>query len=177
VGEDGIMPVVSHPLPSRRSRLVYVHSFQDQISGASIPQLPARQPPRHPPCRSLPPERKVCPSFRRMATAWPFGRIAQGEMRSGSLMLTGLNPISLEKGPKAWTSTGYSEDRMNQRRKVSGKKLAVAALNPEFVLRRISQGPTCFSAHAGCLMRTTEIDFTMYCGARLWCERAGMILR
>jgi Tol biopolymer transport system component/DNA-binding winged helix-turn-helix (wHTH) protein len=29
VGEDGLMPVVSHPQPGRPSRLVYVRSFQD----------------------------------------------------------------------------------------------------------------------------------------------------
>ena len=46
VGEDGIMPVVSRPQPGRPPRLVYVRSFQDSISGASRPLLPARRPPR-----------------------------------------------------------------------------------------------------------------------------------
>ncbi len=48
VGEDGIMPAVSHPLPSRRSRLVYVHSFQDQNIwriNTSAPGAPSSAPP------------------------------------------------------------------------------------------------------------------------------------
>ena len=57
------------------------------------------------------------PSFRSMANIFPFSR----NCIPARIVSRAADPISLQKGAKAWPSTGHSHDCVNQLYRVSGK--------------------------------------------------------
>ena len=103
VGENGIMPVVSHPQPGRPSRLVYVRSTDVSEYLAHLDLRPRRSGVFSAQRGHRLHQRRTCPpSFPPMAAVSPLNPIARDQMRFGWLIPTARTPSSSPQWPPPW---------------------------------------------------------------------------